>query len=66
MRLGSANKKVEGAGRNGFGGWDRGNGEIEGTIGQRSWLVKLPEKFGFQMIKAVTSLGAKLYFVAWR
>jgi len=63
MRLGSAIIKVEGTGRNGF-GVGSGNGEFEGTIGQRSCLVKLPEKLGFQMIKAVTSLGAKLYFVA--
>jgi len=64
MILGSAIIKVEGTGRNGFGGGIRNNGEIEGTIGQRSCLVKLPEKLGFQMIKAVTSLAAKLYFVA--
>jgi hypothetical protein len=66
MRLGSAIIKVEGTGRNGFGGGMGCNGEFEGTIGQRSCLVKLPEKLGFQMIKAVTSLGAKLYFVAQR
>jgi hypothetical protein len=62
--VGQCHYKVEGTGSNGFGGGIGGNGEIEGTIGQRSCLIKLPEKLGFQMIKAVTSLGAKLYFVA--
>ena len=42
MILGSAIIKVEGTGRNGFGGGFGSNGEIEGTIGQRSCLVKLP------------------------
>jgi hypothetical protein len=62
--LDSAIIKAEGTGRSGFGGGFGSNGKIEGTIGQRSCLAKLPEKLGFQMIKAVTSLGAKLYFVA--
>ena len=68
MRLGSANIKVEVTGRDGCRVRIGGNGEFEGTIGQRSCLVKLPEKkkLCFQMMKAVTSLGAKLYFVIWR
>ena len=66
MSLGSVIIKVESRDRNGFGGGIGCNGEIEGTIGQRACLVKLPEKLGFKIIKEVTSLGAKLYFAAWR
>ena len=44
MRLGSANIKVEVTGRDGCRVRIGGNGEFEGTIGQRSCLVKLPEK----------------------
>jgi hypothetical protein len=66
MSLGSAIIKVESTDRNGFGGGIGSKGEIEGTIGQRACLVKFPEKLGFKIIKEVTSLGAKLYFVAWR
>jgi hypothetical protein len=39
---------------------------LKARLGSAPAWLNFQKKFGFQMIKGVISLGAKLYFVAWR